>query len=353
MSVRFYVLGLVIVMASQIFGSHAEESNSATEPIEFWTEDGGFKFRIESPEATVAAAIDYRILSVDRVVEFPETVEYDGREYTVERIETNSERSDFPSTVIIPNTVKSIGNNAFGNEEGCSVGSAVIGTGIEWIGYQAFYGCSGRIHICAKYPPMLDSMVFYWWYAGNHYDWGYPSIFVPLESIALYRNTEDWKMYAGDIYAIGSFTLSLTNHFFFSDGIEVDSEETAYFTYINDTGSPIQSFECVSSDPEMLSFEVVKVELPSILKVKIKSFSKTGEVLVTAIATMENGETYKNYYPLVIRDSAAIDEVDTPEEIKTEVFDLRGYKVSENIDGVAPGMYIIKRGNTARKIVVR
>ena len=74
----------------------------------------------------------------------PETVTYDGTTYTVTKIESCAffNCSGFTGSLIIPNSVESIGEGAF---YGCSgfTGSLIIPNTVTEINNMTFYGCSG------------------------------------------------------------------------------------------------------------------------------------------------------------------------------------------------------------------
>lgn len=72
-------------------------------------------------------------------VKIPATVVYNGKSYTVTEIASNAAKESEMTKLIIPSTVKSIGNKAFYKCE--ALKNVTIGSGVEKIGSSAFYGC--------------------------------------------------------------------------------------------------------------------------------------------------------------------------------------------------------------------
>ena len=92
-------------------------------------------------------------------------------------------------SVTIPNSTKSIGDYAFFNS---GLTSLTIGTGVEFIGYDAFYGYYARlahINCLAKIPPTISSYTFY----STTYD--NATLCVPEASIDAYKTANNWKKF--------------------------------------------------------------------------------------------------------------------------------------------------------------
>lgn len=120
------------------------------------------------------------------------------------------------TSIIIPDTVTSIGNNAF--ELCINLTSVIFGSGITSIGNNAFnncrhlttitmpnsimnigsnafYGCSGlnSVTILANSPPILKD--------NNVFNGSYP-IYVPADSVESYKAASKWSSFADRIQAI-------------------------------------------------------------------------------------------------------------------------------------------------------
>ncbi len=137
----------------------------------------------------------------------PNNMVYDSRNNCNAIIETstNSLITGCRNT-IIPNTVTTIGNYAF---DGCNVlNSVTIPNSVVSIGTYAFNDCSAlsNVHILNTNPPTL---VYYLGYLYCFY--GTSSdlrIYVPYESVDIYKNANRWKQYyASKIYPMAYTTV--------------------------------------------------------------------------------------------------------------------------------------------------
>ena len=99
------------------------------------------------------------------------------------------------TSIIIPNSVTTIGNNAF---NGCSgLTSITIPNSVTSIGDSAFNNCSGlaSVTVEATTPPTLGSGAFNGTASGR-------KIYVPSASVNTYKAASGWSSYASDIEAI-------------------------------------------------------------------------------------------------------------------------------------------------------
>ena len=124
----------------------------------------------------------------------PPTVDYNGRTYRVVGI-VQSAFIDFTSliTVSIPNTVTTIGISAFANCTNLS--KVLIPSSVQTIGSAAFAYCTSlkEVTCLAPIPPTCGELVL------NDYEMFYGVdvsnvlLYVPVESIDLYKKAEYWK----------------------------------------------------------------------------------------------------------------------------------------------------------------
>ena len=101
-------------------------------------------------------------------------------------------------SITIPDSVITIGNNAF--RECTYLEDVTIGSGITSIGYYAFSGSSiTRITINATTPPNVNSGIF----AETPIENGDGHIYVPEESVDLYKASSGFSAYSNCITCIG------------------------------------------------------------------------------------------------------------------------------------------------------
>ena len=127
-------------------------------------------------------------------IAIPPTVDYNGRTYRVVGI-VQSAFIDFTSliTVSIPNTVTTIGICAFANCTNLS--KVLIPSSVQTIGSAAFAYCTSlkEVTCLAPIPPTCGELVL------NDYEMFYGVdvsnvlLYVPVESIDLYKKAEYWK----------------------------------------------------------------------------------------------------------------------------------------------------------------
>lgn len=106
---------------------------ASADPVEV----DGLKYLLNEEEKTATVTSS----NYEGILVIPESIHVGDEYYTVTEIEGNAFRANFGlMSVTIPNSIKSIGSDAFAN---CSsLASAKIGDGVETIGGGAFYGCN-------------------------------------------------------------------------------------------------------------------------------------------------------------------------------------------------------------------
>ena len=105
------------------------------------------------------------------------------------------------TSVTIPNSVTSIGDFAF---MGCTgLTSVTIGNSVTRIGEYAFYNCTGlnSVTCYATTPPVLGDNVFY------YVNCAQIPLYVPNESAAQYRVTDQWKNF--DVKPLNPFNCTV------------------------------------------------------------------------------------------------------------------------------------------------
>lgn len=127
-------------------------------------------------------------------IEIPSKVTYNGKTYNVTSIaggdrEAENEPCEYMTSLIIPNSVKTIGSEAFAPCTGLK--TLTIGSSVESIGGGAFFGCVGLRTVISTIgkPFVLSNMVF----------WGIPSdaeLIVPKGTKAAYQSTAGWNVFS-------------------------------------------------------------------------------------------------------------------------------------------------------------
>ena len=107
------------------------------------------------------------------------------------------------TSVEIPNSVTTIGNSAF---SGCSgLTSVVIPNSVTSIGGSAFYGCSNLTTIISHILEPFDCNCF------GYDTYNNATLYVPAQSIELYKNTDGWKNFKNIIPISNSTSLQVIN----------------------------------------------------------------------------------------------------------------------------------------------
>lgn len=98
------------------------------------------------------------------------------------------------TSITIPNSVTSIGSSTFYNCRGLTL--ITIPNSVTSIGVNIFNGCTRLTSITSENinPPIMNSFALSWIPLEN--------IYVPAESIDIYKSTEGWSAYADRITAI-------------------------------------------------------------------------------------------------------------------------------------------------------
>ena len=227
--------------------------------------------------------------------------------------------------------VKAIGKNAFSNCANLAYFS--IGYEIEKIGDNAFSGCSGltEFYSYATIPPLCGNGAL------NDINKWDCTLYVPDESSDEYQAAPQWKDFffieEMDAVLVAELRLNL-------EEVVLGVEETVELSVeILPTNAANKAVEWSSSD------ESVATVSDSGLVTALSAGSAT----ITVRSKDGNSEATCS---ITVQEVSGVDGIYTDNEI-VEVYNLNGYKVSDFVDNLVPGIYIVRQGAKTYKISIK
>ena len=246
------------------------------------------------------------------------------------------------TSVTIPNSVKHISSLTFAH---CSrLTSVVIPNSVTEIGSWAFVNCNSLRTIIDLNPTPQQVVT------GNFSSFCYVSsdavVYIPKGSYMTYMLADGWAQFS-DFREMGAFDITIS-----ASTLELAKDETAELTVtvVKDDDVTVGDHEWVSFNPEVATVEDGKVTAvaPGTTTINYTEYTIYGDIAVPHTVACKVTVTETTGIRDIVEDDAAT----------ADVFNLQGVQVLRNateaeINALPAGIYIVRQGNTAKKIAVK
>ena len=244
-------------------------------------------------------------------------------------------------SVTIPNSITEIWDFTF---SGCSsLTSVIIPNSITYIRFFTFEDCQNLRTIIDlnPTPQLVDEGSFE----------GVPSgavVYIPKGCYMTYMLADGWTKFS-DFREMGAFDVTIS-----ASTLELANDETAELTVtvVKDDDVTVGDHEWVSFNPEVATVENGKVTAvaPGTTTINYTEYTTVAGIAVPHTVACEVTVTETTG----IRDIVEEDDAAAP----ADVFNLHGVQVLRNateaeINALPTGIYIVRQGRTAKKIVVK
>lgn len=270
-------------------------------------------------------------------------------------------------TLLIPSSVKTIGNTAFG--EGWSkINSLTIPTTVTSIGVSAFYSFNSLTSIYSYKIIPLDSSILYNWFP-NTYRWNCV-LYVPLGSKTAYKKCEQWKDFnivEGKGFWIFNTKINISNKIDTSKYVKIASN-TSYSISSSASWLTVNKINSSGDDTIRFSATANSDTIKRIAYVTISTDGVTPEIItITQDASKVTGLQEENKSEILISPNPTYNNftINNDEIATIELVNSVGIKVltktilpKENISttNLIKGIYyvIINRNNhsTSHKLII-
>ena len=255
-------------------------------------------------------------------LEIPEKAYFQGDPYTVIEIGEGSfaycDEGEGLKSIVIPNTVETIGEGAF--SENYNVTSISFGSGLKTIGADAFYSADSleEVSITAVVPPVADEDAFF------STNVAVVTLTVPTESVEAYATADVWK----------EFNLEVTVNVTIS---QPEDEEVVKEVVLDGTAVEnwTEGFEATSGQGLSITFDVPEGYE---LTVTVNEVDVTEEVEDNVYTTVVGYVDLAIEVTLTAEETDGINSIESVDGIEA-IYNLNGVRVSK--DRLTKGLYII------------
>ncbi|MBD5180905.1 MAG: hypothetical protein HDT01_06360, partial [Bacteroidales bacterium] len=236
-----------------------------------------------------------------------------------------------PSEVMVNDKtyrVTGIANNGF---EGASIPSIFLPETISYVGLEAFKDCDlTEITCMAMLPPSVNSNSF----DSNTYN--NAKLIIPNKALEAYRVHEVWQKFANMSQAIMVNSLS----------IDPQEHEAVKDTQFRITATVLPEDATYKQVEWSSSDETVAI----VDQEGLVTILESGECIITVHTTDGSDLSAEcRLYVLMGIENISID--DSEEDI--QVFNMNGLLISNSFENLAPDIYIVRKGTTVKKIIVK
>ncbi|MDE6410500.1 MAG: leucine-rich repeat protein, partial [Muribaculaceae bacterium] len=238
---------------------------------------------------------------------------------------------EVPSEVMVNDKtyrVTGIANNGF---EGASIASIFLPETISYVGLEAFKDCDlTEITCMAMLPPSVNSNSFYSETYNN------ATLTIPKKALEAYRAHEVWQKFANMSKVIMIESLS----------IDPEEYEAAQNTQFRITATVLPE----DATDKQLEWSSSDETVATVDQDGLVTILNPGECIITVRTTDGSDLSAEcRLYVTTGIENVSID--DSQEDI--EVFNMNGFMISNSIENLAPDIYIVRKGNTVKKIIVK
>lgn len=199
------------------------------------------------------------------------------------------------------------------------------------IGDGAFRGCINLSTIeCEAFEPPTARIGSF-----DNENYNSAKLFVPMYSIGTYQKNVVWGKFNISSLSVMISTIILNPDKWY--GEEGESFQLIPTIYPEDATN--KRLKWISSDDSMATVD----------ENGMVTVHRAGNCVITAYSTDGSGAKASCELDII----SGIDDIIVDSDTKVEVFTLQGLKFADSLDGLAPGVYIVRQGSKTYKVVSR